>query len=239
MRALLIANADDADAGFVGARLRHHGYAFTECHRERPAEWPSLDGCDLVVMLGSEWSVYWSSVAAPVAAEAALVRAAQHRQVPQLGICFGSQIMAHALGGRVERGREPEIGWYEIETDVPGAIATGPWLQWHGDVVVLPDGVEELARSPIGPQAWRLGRSLAVQFHPEANESMLDRWTAGESGAAELARTGLTRDEMMALTRRNVVVSRPQANRLVDWFVEQVAGGSGAPTVDVPVVDVR
>ena len=59
MRALLIANAADADAGFVGERFRHHGFAFTECHRERPAEWAELDGHDLVLLLGSEWSVYW------------------------------------------------------------------------------------------------------------------------------------------------------------------------------------
>lgn len=226
MRALLIANADDADAGFVGARLRHHGFAFTECHRERPDEWPPLEGVDLVVMLGSEWSVYWPDVAAEVAAEAALVREAQQRRVPQLGICFGSQIMAHALGGRVERAGTPEIGWYDIDTDIAEVIAAGPWLQWHSDIVVLPAAAEELARSAVGPQAWRLGRSLAVQFHPEANESMLARWTAGEGGAAELARTGLTRETMMDLTRRNVEVSRPQAERLVDWFVDEQVGDS-------------
>ena len=213
MRALLIANADDADPGLVGARLRHHGFAFTECHRERVDEWPDLDGHDLVLLLGSEWSVYWPHVADNVAVEAALIRSAQERGVPQLGICFGNQSMAHALGGTVERAREPEIGWYDIVTDVPEAIAPGPWLQWHGDVVTVPPHAEELARSPIGPQAWRLGRSLAVQFHPEATESMLARWTAGGSHAHLL-------DE----TRVNVKVSRENSDHLVDWFLERVAG---------------
>ena len=114
MRALLIANSADADAGFVGDRFRHHGFAFSECHREVPGEWPPLDGIDLVLSLGSEWSVYWPHVAESVAAEAALIGDAQRRGVPQFGICFGNQTMAHALGGTVERGREPEIGWCDV-----------------------------------------------------------------------------------------------------------------------------
>jgi GMP synthase-like glutamine amidotransferase len=228
MRALLIANALDADAGFVGARLRRHGYAFTECHRERPAEWPDLDGHDLVLLLGSEWSVYWPDVAASVAAEAALIKEAQHRGVPQFGICFGSQVMAHALGGTVGRGETAEIGWYDVLTDEPAVIAPGPWLQWHADVVTLPPRAEELARSAVGPQAWRLGRSVCTQFHPEATESMLARWCAG-GGAEELARVGRSAEQMMEETRRKDAVSRKHSDRLVDWFLESVAGAELPP----------
>ena len=222
MRALLIANAADADAGFVGARLRHHGFAFTECHRERPGEWPELAGHDLVLLLGSEWSVYWPHVANNVAAEAELIRAAQRAGVPQFGICFGNQAMAHALGGTVERARTPEIGWYDVVTDEPGIVAPGPWLQWHSDVVTLPPGAEEMARSDVGPQAWRLGRSFCTQFHPEATESMLARWTS--DGGDELASVGATSERLMEETRRNVEVSREQSDQLVDWFLERVAG---------------
>jgi len=219
MRALLIANAVDADAGFVGERFRHHGYAFTECLREAPGEWPDLDGHDLVLLLGSEWSVYWPEVAENVRAEAALIRAAHGRGTPMFGICFGNQSMAHALGGTVERARVPEIGWYDVITDVPEWIAPGPWLQWHYDVVTVPPGAEELARSEVGPQAWRMGSSFATQFHPEATESMLARWTKG-GGAAELTGFGSSPDQVMAATRRNVEVSREQANHLVDRFLE-------------------
>ncbi|CAN0047728.1 unnamed protein product, partial [Phaeothamnion confervicola] len=75
-----------------------------------------------------------------------------------------------------------------------------------------------------GPQAWRLGRSFCTQFHPEATETMLDRWTRS-GGAEELERRGSSREEMMALTRRNVEESRPNADRIVDWFVNQVVTG--------------
>ena len=227
MRALLIANAVDADPGFVGERFRHHGYSFDECIRERPGEWPALDGHDLVLLLGSEWSVYWPEVAEYVAAETALIREAQRRGIPQFGICFGNQSMAHALGGTVERAREPEIGWHQITTDLPDVIAEGPWMQWHYDVVTVPPAAEELARSGVGPQAWRMGRSFATQFHPEANESMLVRWSSG-AGAAELERIGSSTDELMAATMINTRTSREHSDQLVDWFLERSSeGGSG------------
>ena len=81
--------------------------------------------------------------------------------VPIYGICYGNQIMAHALGGTVERAREPEIGWHQIVSDVPEVISEGPWMQWHYDVVTVPPGAEELARSAVGPQAWRWAAASA------------------------------------------------------------------------------
>lgn len=224
MRALLVANQADADAGFVGDRFRTHGYAFSECHREQPGEWPVLEGNELVLLLGSEWSVYWPAVAEQVSAEVALLREAQRRGVPVFGICFGHQVMSHAFGGAVSRAPMPEVGWYEVATDLPAALAAGPWLQWHYDVASAPPAACELARSAVGPQAWQLGRMFATQFHPEVTETIVRRWSAG-AGAQELARTGVAVDSLLAQTTRCVGDSRPNAERLVDWFCESVAAG--------------
>ena len=221
MRALLIANANDADAGFVGERFRSHGYAFDECHREQPGEWPQLDGSDLVLLLGSEWSVYWPEVAHNVAAESAVIHDAVRRGVPVFGICFGNQVLAHALGGTVEKAREPEIGWMNIVSDLPLVIAEGPWMQWHYDVVTVPGHAVELARSAAGPQAWRLGRMFSTQFHPEANEAVLRRWATG-FGADELVRIGSSAEQLLATTHASVGESRENADRLVDWFCEAI-----------------
>jgi GMP synthase-like glutamine amidotransferase len=224
VRALLLANSDDCDAGFSGERFRHHGYAFTECHREHPGDWPSLGGIDLVMLLGSEWSVYWPDVATQVAAEAALIRDAHQRAVPIYGICFGAQSIAAALGGTVTRAPEPEIGWYDnIDSDIAEVIPPGPWMQWHSDVVTVPPGAEELARSPLAPQAYRLGRTFATQFHPEVNEAMITRWAT--DGASTLERRGSSTEELRAETSRNVGTSRPNAEHLVDWYLTQVADG--------------
>jgi GMP synthase-like glutamine amidotransferase len=227
VRALLVANSIDADPGFVGERLRHHGFAFDECLRESPGEWPDLVGHDLVLLLGSEWSVYWDRVRPNVEAESALIREATRTGVPIFGICFGSQMIAHTLGGSVHRATRPEVGWHRVESEVPEVIAPGPWLQWHFDVFTPPPGWEVMATSPSGPQAIRSGRTFATQFHPEANESMLAAWTAGSdgTGSGDLARLGMSADEVMAQTRDHVKTSRPDCARIVDWFMNHVAHG--------------
>ena len=227
MRALLIANASDADAGFVGERFRQRGYSFTECLREATGEWPQLDGHELVLTLGSEWSVYWPHLADEVATESSLLRSAHAAGVPVFGICYGNQILAHAFGGTVERAREPEIGWHTVVSDMPHVIGEGPWLQWHYDVVTVPGGATELARSSVGPQAWRSGRSFCTQFHPEATETMIRRWALSDGGSAELLRLGFKPDELVDETRRRVADSEPAADHLVDWFLERVAGRAG------------
>lgn len=222
VRALLVANSIDADPGFVGERLRHHGFAFDECLRENPGEWPDLAGHDMVLLLGSEWSVYWDRVSREVQAESALIREANRTGVPIFGVCFGSQMISHALGGSVQRATRPEVGWHRVDSAVPEVITPGPWLQWHFDVFTPPPGWEVMATSPSGPQAIRSGRTFATQFHPEANESMLAAWTAGSD---DLVRLGLSADDVMAHTRDHVKTSRPACARLVDWFMDEVAFG--------------
>lgn len=223
MRGLVVANFNDADPGYVGERFRHNGFAFTECHRERSDEWPDLAGHDLVLVLGSEWSVYWDHLAREVAAEAALVEAAHTAGVPVFGICYGSQIIAHALGGQVTRATRPEVGWTPVESTSPQVIAPGPWMQWHFDVFSPAPGFEVLATSPSGPQAVAGGRTFATQFHPEATETIISRWTAG-GGGDDLGRMGLTAEGLLAATREHVKASRPAAERLVDWFLDDIAG---------------
>lgn len=222
VRCLVLANGSDADPGFVGDRLGHHGYASTHAPREHPHEWPKLEGFDLVLLLGSEWSVYWQSVASSVEAEGALIRDARDRGVPVFGICFGAQMVSHALGGSVIRASEPEVGWFDVASQLPDVVSPGPWLQWHYDSFTVPSDFECFATSPVGPQVMRQGRILATQFHPEATEEIVSRWSSGE-GVLELERLGIDRSTLMDDTRRHVVASRSACDRLVDWFVNEVA----------------
>jgi GMP synthase-like glutamine amidotransferase len=225
MRGLLIGNARDLDAGFVGGRLRQHGVTFTEAQREHPGDWPALDGIDVVLLLGSEWHVYDPVTAPAVEAEAAVVREAVGRGVPLLGICFGAQVVAHALGGEVVRAAEPEIGWIDVTVDEGGPpIAGGPWMSWHHDVVTPPPGFGVHARNEVGPQLIGGGRVVATQFHPEATETMVRDWLE-HGGAADLSARGGDPDALLATTRGNVARSRPAAEALVDWYLEAVVGG--------------
>ena len=224
MRAIIIANHADADGGEVAARFARHGWVFETWNREQAPEWAPLpDDVGLVVPLGSDWSVYWEDIAPFVAAEAALLRVAHGRGVPIFGICFGGQMLAHALGGRVERAEQPEVGWFGVDC-TPGMAAflsQNPWFQWHYDRFLPPAGAAVLATGEQGVQAFLLGRSLGLQFHPEVTPAIVERWSSGQ-GAAELARVGVDRDDLIASTRSHAHVSAAAAHHLVDWFAEHV-----------------
>ena len=58
----MVANSGDDDAGHVGERLRQRGFELAVFHRDGERD-IDLDGVDLVVLLGSDWSVYWEKVA--------------------------------------------------------------------------------------------------------------------------------------------------------------------------------
>jgi GMP synthase-like glutamine amidotransferase len=122
---------------------------------------------DFAVALGSD-----ASLAGPgagwVAGEVEWLRAADAADVPVIGIGFGAQALAAALGARVYRLPEPETGWVEIETLDPDRVPAGPWPTWHRDGFELPPLAYELARSASGVQAFCHRHHLAVQFHPEA-----------------------------------------------------------------------
>jgi GMP synthase-like glutamine amidotransferase len=221
-RCLTITHAELGSAGYVGDELERQGYRLEPVLRDGGLEWPSSHGADLVLVLGSDWSVYAPSTSARVDGEVAAVREAHERGVPVLGICFGAQVLAAALGGVVQPAERLELGWHCVDPAHP-AIEPGPWMQWHGDTFTIPAGVEVLARSAVGPQAIRAQRSLAVQFHPEVDVEIVSSWVDADGGR-ELVRAGLTVDALLDATRRETPRSEHAARRLVRWFCSDVAG---------------
>ena len=96
--------------------------------------------------------------------------------VPILGICYGLQAVAHALGGKVEGGEGREYGRAELLSEgLPGAPARSVAWMSHGDRVArLPPGFRALARSESCPHAaveGLGGRFLGLQFHPEVTHT--------------------------------------------------------------------
>lgn len=224
MRVLVIANRADPETGYVGEALAARGAVFDEAWREDDGvPLPSIGSHDLVLSLGSEWSVYWADRSEAVEREAAHLRGSVEAGVPVLGICFGAQVLAHALGGSVEPAPTGgEVGWHVVDTDVPELIPSGPYLQWHSDRFHLPPGAVELARSPVGPQAFRLGSALAVQFHPETTPEVSARWAADDR--QHLERLGLDEDELARRSAAEATGARERAAVLVDGFLAGFAG---------------
>ena len=139
------------------------------------AELPEPGTVDFLVVLGGPMSVNDEAEFPWLAPEKRFIRRVIEAGTPVLGICLGAQLIANALGARVWRNREKEIGWFPVEAtpaDGPALFRFPPSIEvfhWHGETFDLPPGAVRLARSAgCENQAFQVGRSaLALQFHLE------------------------------------------------------------------------
>ncbi len=136
--------------------------------------------------------------------------------VPILGICYGQQVMAEQLGGKVESGHHREFGRADVTVHKMSPLFDGVWSEsgaypvWmsHGDrVTKLPDGFEVIATSPNAPNAVAADeerRYYTTQFHPEVHHT--------PDGAGLIANflnriAGITGDWTMAAYRDEAVAA--------------------------------
>ena len=223
MRALLLHHDPNSLPGLIGEALEERGVeavAYQVCRTPGSPtgspDFPDPTPFDLVVVHGSRWSVEDPDTSHWVLPELELLRRADGAGVPVLGMCFGGQLLSAAHGGRVRRAPEPEVGWFEVHPTSP-EIEVGPWLQWHFDVFEVPAGAELLASSPVGPQAFRLRRNLALQFHPEADRGVIEAWF--DDDIDQIAELGLDPTELLVEADRQRPAARDRAGRLVDLLL--------------------
>jgi GMP synthase (glutamine-hydrolysing) len=128
-------------------------------------------------------------------------------------------LLAQVLGGQVRRAEQSEIGWFEVATDLPDQIPSGPWLVWHYDAIVPPPQATVVARTSSAPHAFLTGVHTGVQFHPEATPEMVRLWVA------EGARAGLLDDAdrhaLLAGLERHSGRSDLQARRLLENHLDR------------------
>lgn len=124
----------------------------------------------------------------------ALIREAVAADVPVLGHCLGGQLMAKALGGKVEPNPVKEIGWGAVTVaDCPeakrwfGGMDGFDSFHWHGETFAVPPGAAPILSSRYCVnQAFAWGPHLGLQCHVEMTAELIDAWC--ESGAKEIAR---------------------------------------------------
>jgi GMP synthase-like glutamine amidotransferase len=230
-KVLFIYNEHLATEGLLGDAFAEQGFdvdTFEVVPAERidnPAgdvTFPDPTGYDVIVPLGARWPVYDDALQRTwVGGETQMLRDAVDAGVAVLGVCFGGQLLAHAFGGSVGRSTTPEIGWYDIDTGHSDLVPGGPWFQWHFDRWTVPPGATEIARNANASQAFVLGRTLALQFHPEIDRELLELWLADDRDG-EVISVGLSHDELRLRTDELVDNAVARVHALVRGFVTQV-----------------
>jgi GMP synthase-like glutamine amidotransferase len=183
---IVLHHLDRTFLGGAAAPLRAAGLQIEERDLIRGDPLPEPGEADGILSLGGDQSVRDIDRYEYLQAEAAYLRDEAERGTPILGVCLGGQLLAHALGGTVERLPKRIVEWIEVEKlpaaegdpvigGLPNPVRT---LHWNEDgFSIPPGGVELLTRAAEGGEAFRWNdNAWGIQFHPEADEAALDGW---------------------------------------------------------------
>lgn len=185
--ALILQHAETEGPGLFGSILDDLGWSRTTLKLYENADLPAnASDCHLLLIMGGPMNADEVETYPFLKAETELIRTRIEQDLPTLGICLGSQLIAKAAGARVYAGPVREIGWYNVDLTEEGK--RDPHLgnfdsvfsvfHWHGDTFDLPKGAVRLVTSyPYSNQAFRMGKSVyAFQFHLEVTLAMIETW---------------------------------------------------------------
>lgn len=186
-------------------------YAVTASHLYRGDPLPSVDSFDLLVIMGGPMSVTEENIYPWLIGEKELVRQAVRAGKAVLGVCLGAQMIAAALGARVYRAAEKEIGWFPVRrVAATGVGAELPEefvpLHWHGETFDLPPGAVRLAETAAVPnQAFQVGvRVLGLQFHLEATAESVAALVKNCAGEINIGKYQQPAEQIAAGAKRSL-----------------------------------
>jgi GMP synthase (glutamine-hydrolysing) len=183
--ALLNASYDDAN---TLRNFRRELDAEVTVHDARGSEFPDPSAYDGLVVTGSRASVYWDEPW--IDAARSWAREAVDSDTPALGICWGHQLLADAVGGTVEPMGEYELGYRTVRHSgdplfdgVPDAFTV---FTTHSDAVTdLPGEADVIAENDYGIQGFRRGDVVGLQPHPEYDPETAEAVARGKDLPAD------------------------------------------------------
>lgn len=173
--------------GRLGDTLRDIGHRLRVVRLDQGDAFPAdLDDVDGIVSLGGPMNVEDQAEHPWIKQELAYLKQAYEADVPMVGICLGAQLIATAMGGKVEAMPAAEIGWHTVQLAFPGTLdpiyAGIPWqhMQFHlhgQEITELPPGATPLAASKVCKnQAIKVGlKAYGFQYHFEWDRDHVQR----------------------------------------------------------------
>ncbi len=186
-------------------------------------EFPEDFQYDGFVVTGSRASVYWDREW--IGQLKTWVGDAIEAGLPGLGVCYGHQLLADVMGGRVEDMGEYEIGYRTVEQDGQNRLLAGLEERFtvfttHSDrVAEAPPGATVFARNEYGIHGFRKGHIFAVQFHPEYDMDTARSVTIGKDDQLSADRIEQVLEGINAENYRAAC----EVTQLFDAFLEYVA----------------
>ncbi len=195
----IITHAENEGPGLMGGFFERLGWEEVSLCLWRGDGLPrDLDSAAGVVMLGGPMNVYQEKQYPFLKKEDLFIRRVLREEIPFLGICLGSQLLAKACGGVVTQSPEQERGWYDVQLTREGQQddlfrglgQTLSVFQWHDDTFAVPDGGTLLATGrPCRNQAFKMGScAYGLQFHMEVTAAMVKAWSEEEGAAFDAGR---------------------------------------------------
>ncbi len=180
---LVIQNARSEGLGLFRQLLESDGYVI-ETIQAKQEKIPSKR-YSLLIILGAPESV--NDNLGYLSNEMDLIQNYVCDNIPVLGICLGSQLIAKAFGASIYHGTKKEIGFFDdlkLENKNMSDLFTGfnnPFtaFHWHEETFTLPQNAIRLVHSSDYPnQAFKIGTAVGLQFHLEVDELMINSWLA-------------------------------------------------------------
>ncbi len=207
--AVLIEKGEHTSGALLLAELALRGLEATNVRIDRGETLPPVESVGFAVVLGANELtdeldprlIGW-------------IAEADAAGVAILAIGTGAHALARALGGDSAPLSRSEQGWISVTSADPEFVATGPWFAWNDRSVSLPAGAELIAESQTGPQAFRIGRHVGVQFHPEAMPELIREWVPR-------SRRLLDSQGINEATVRDFPVAKPAAHQLFASFIDR------------------
>jgi GMP synthase-like glutamine amidotransferase len=181
MRAHYLQHVPFEGLGSIEPWLKDHGCEITQTRFYESIRLPDCRDVDLLIIMGGPMSANDEEEFPWLVKEKAFIRQCIESGTAVLGVCLGSQLIASALGGKVYRNPQKEIGWFPVQ----GVSSSGRSVfrfpreidvfHWHGETFDLPPGaVRTATNEACENQAIQLGRSvIGLQFHLETTAQSL------------------------------------------------------------------